>query len=91
VSARSHLDPVRFGECIYYLRTYGSSRELVRFWTFHGLVEKACRACLGGGGGGGSDDEAFALGGEEGLGPEVWVEDVALQSVNLGQLGLLLR
>ncbi|KAL6058640.1 Nuclear pore complex protein Nup85 [Balamuthia mandrillaris] len=36
------LDSMRFKQCVYYLRRYGASRQLISFWTRHGMLEDAC-------------------------------------------------
>jgi hypothetical protein len=33
------LDSMRFMQCVYYLRLYGTPRQQVAFWTHHSLYE----------------------------------------------------
>eukprot|EP01087_Luapelamoeba_hula_P024804 TRINITY_DN9571_c0_g1_i1.p1 TRINITY_DN9571_c0_g1~~TRINITY_DN9571_c0_g1_i1.p1 ORF type:complete len:900 (+),score=149.53 TRINITY_DN9571_c0_g1_i1:278-2701(+) len=37
----ANLDSVRFMQCVYYLRRYGTPRMLISFWTRHGLLSDA--------------------------------------------------
>ena len=42
----THMDSVRFDECLYYLHNFGAPAPLVSFYVRHGQIRLACRYIL---------------------------------------------